>query len=170
MLTGSIKKICCIGAGYVGGPSMAVFADNCKNIQFTVVDINKERIKTIQESASNLREIILGDLYSLYSENYKNLDSKSRFARAQNMLISILPKYIVEFIALVLIAVAGIFFVNSSNSNSENIILLGFFAIGAQKILPLIQQSFAHWSQFRGTSYALNKVLSIVLKLKNSIK
>ena len=44
MLTGSIKKVCCIGAGYVGGPSMAVFADNCKNIQFTVVDINKDRI------------------------------------------------------------------------------------------------------------------------------
>ena len=44
MLTGSIKKICCICAGYVGGPSMAVFADNCKNVQFTVVDINKDRI------------------------------------------------------------------------------------------------------------------------------
>ena len=44
MVEGSIKKVCCIGAGYVGGPSMAVFADNCENIKFTVVDINKERI------------------------------------------------------------------------------------------------------------------------------
>ena len=41
-----IKKICCIGAGYVGGPSMAVIADNCPNINITVVDINKERIKS----------------------------------------------------------------------------------------------------------------------------
>ena len=40
----SIKKICCIGAGYVGGPTMAVFAKNCPNIQFEVVDINQERI------------------------------------------------------------------------------------------------------------------------------
>ena len=39
-----IKKICCIGAGYVGGPTMAVFAHNCPDIKFTVLDINKEKI------------------------------------------------------------------------------------------------------------------------------
>ncbi len=40
----NVKKICCIGAGYVGGPSMAVMADKCPNIQFNVVDMNPERI------------------------------------------------------------------------------------------------------------------------------
>ena len=40
-----IKNICCIGAGYVGGPTMAVIADKCPNIKIEVVDINKERIK-----------------------------------------------------------------------------------------------------------------------------
>ena len=40
----SIKNICCIGAGYVGGPTMAVIANNCPNIKINVVDINKERI------------------------------------------------------------------------------------------------------------------------------
>ena len=39
-----IKKICCIGAGYVGGPTMAVFAKYCPNIQITVADINELRI------------------------------------------------------------------------------------------------------------------------------
>ena len=39
-----IKKICCVGAGYVGGPTMAVIADNCPNIKVTVVDIDKEKI------------------------------------------------------------------------------------------------------------------------------
>ena len=39
-----IKNICCIGAGYVGGPTMAVIAENCPDIQVTVVDINHERI------------------------------------------------------------------------------------------------------------------------------
>ena len=39
-----IKKICCIGAGYVGGPTMAVLADRCKDIKVTLVDINQERI------------------------------------------------------------------------------------------------------------------------------
>ena len=37
-------KICCIGAGYVGGPTMAVIANKCPHIEVNVVDINKERI------------------------------------------------------------------------------------------------------------------------------
>ena len=37
-------KICCIGAGYVGGPTMAKIAQKCADIEVTVVDINAERI------------------------------------------------------------------------------------------------------------------------------
>ena len=40
----NITKICCIGAGYVGGPTMAVIAQKCPHIQVTVVDLNAERI------------------------------------------------------------------------------------------------------------------------------
>ena len=40
-----IKNICCIGAGYVGGPTMAVVADKCPKININVVDNNKERIE-----------------------------------------------------------------------------------------------------------------------------
>ncbi len=40
----NIKKICCIGAGYVGGPTMAVMAHKCSNLEFTVLDINEDKI------------------------------------------------------------------------------------------------------------------------------
>jgi UDPglucose 6-dehydrogenase len=39
-----ITKICCIGAGYVGGPTMAVIAEKCPHIKVTVVDLNEKRI------------------------------------------------------------------------------------------------------------------------------
>lgn len=39
-----ITKICCIGAGYVGGPTCSVMAYKCPNIRITVVDKSKERI------------------------------------------------------------------------------------------------------------------------------
>ncbi len=39
-----INNICCIGAGYVGGPTMAVIADKCPNLQINVVDSNEDRI------------------------------------------------------------------------------------------------------------------------------
>ncbi len=39
-----IKNICCIGAGYVGGPTMAVIAKQCPDLKVTVVDVNQDRI------------------------------------------------------------------------------------------------------------------------------
>ena len=39
------KNICCIGAGYVGGPTMSVIATNCPDLLVNVVDINKDKIK-----------------------------------------------------------------------------------------------------------------------------
>ena len=39
-----INSICCIGAGYVGGPTMAIIAQKCPHIKVTVVDLNEERI------------------------------------------------------------------------------------------------------------------------------
>ena len=45
-----IKNICCIGAGYVGGPTMSVIADKCPEILVNVVDINKDRINAWNSS------------------------------------------------------------------------------------------------------------------------
>ncbi len=42
----SIKNICCIGAGFVGGPTMAVMASKCPDLVFHVVDINEKRIES----------------------------------------------------------------------------------------------------------------------------
>ena len=38
-----IKNICCIGAGYVGGPTMTVMASKCPYLNFNVVDINETK-------------------------------------------------------------------------------------------------------------------------------
>ena len=49
-----IKNICCIGAGYVGGPTMAVIALKCPDIKVTVVDLNADRIATWNGPLENL--------------------------------------------------------------------------------------------------------------------
>lgn len=48
-----IKNICCIGAGYVGGPTMAVIAQKCPHIKVTVVDLNEERINSWNSDDEN---------------------------------------------------------------------------------------------------------------------
>ena len=50
-----IKNICCIGAGYVGGPTMSVIADKCPKLTVNVVDINEDRINSWNKE--NLEEL-----------------------------------------------------------------------------------------------------------------
>lgn len=49
----NIKNICCIGAGYVGGPTMAVIALKCPHIKITVVDVNESRIAAWNDNDFN---------------------------------------------------------------------------------------------------------------------
>ncbi|MDC6405695.1 MULTISPECIES: nucleotide sugar dehydrogenase [Maribacter] len=65
-----ITKICCIGAGYVGGPTMSVIANKCPEIQVTVVDINKARIA--QWNTDNL------DNLPIYEPGLKEIVGESR--------------------------------------------------------------------------------------------
>ena len=48
-----VKNICCIGAGYVGGPTMAVIALKCPEIKVNIVDINEQRIKAWNDENLN---------------------------------------------------------------------------------------------------------------------
>jgi UDPglucose 6-dehydrogenase len=65
-----ITKICCIGAGYVGGPTMSVIANKCPHIQVTVVDINQERID--QWNTTDL------DQLPIYEPGLKEIVAESR--------------------------------------------------------------------------------------------
>ena len=49
-----IRNICCIGAGYVGGPTMSVIALKCPNITVTVVDSDPNKIKAWNGPLNNL--------------------------------------------------------------------------------------------------------------------
>lgn len=48
-----ITNICCIGAGYVGGPTMAIIARQCPHIKVTVVDMNEQRIAAWNDEDTN---------------------------------------------------------------------------------------------------------------------
>ncbi|WP_062055040.1 UDP-glucose 6-dehydrogenase [Aquimarina longa] len=50
MSSKKVTNICCLGAGYVGGPTMAVIAQKCPHIKVNVIDLNKERIALWNES------------------------------------------------------------------------------------------------------------------------
>jgi len=71
------KNICCIGAGYVGGPTMAVIAQKCPHIKVTVVDINEARIAAWNDSDLNKLPVF-----------EPGLDNVVKEARGRNLFFS----------------------------------------------------------------------------------
>lgn len=63
-----ITSICCIGAGYVGGPTMAIIAQKCPHIKVTVVDLNVERIAAWNDEDVNNIPIYEPGLSDLVAE------------------------------------------------------------------------------------------------------
>ena len=84
-----IKNICCIGAGYVGGPTMAVIALKCPHIQVNVVDINQERIDAWNDDDFN-NDIDEKTLYSIINQAYQ--DNKYLIISSPNSIKNIQTK------------------------------------------------------------------------------
>lgn len=86
-----IKNICCLGAGYVGGPTCSVIAWKCPEIKVTVVDLSKERIAQWNSEKLPIYEPGLDDV--VQACRGKNLffsnDVKSAILEADLIFISV---------------------------------------------------------------------------------
>ena len=89
-----IKNICCIGAGYVGGPTMSVIALKCPNIKVTVVDLNEERINAWNNEDLSKLPIYEPDLDKVVAE-----------ARGRNLFFSTDVDNAIEKAEMIFIAV-----------------------------------------------------------------
>ena len=89
-----ITKICCIGAGYVGGPTMAIIAQKCPQIQVTVVDLNAERIAAWNDEDTNNIPIFEPGLSAIVAEArglnlFFSTDVEKAIDEAQIIFISV---------------------------------------------------------------------------------
>ena len=89
-----IKRICCIGAGYVGGPTMAVIAKNCPEIEVEVVDINQDRINSWNDKNLNNLPVFEPGLTDIINK-----------VRNKNLFFSSDVKYAIEKADMVFISV-----------------------------------------------------------------
>lgn len=86
-----VKEILCLGAGYVGGPTMAVIAEKCHDINVTVVDLNEDRIRAWNSDSLPVYEPGLDEI--VQSRRGKNLHFKlasaDLMARADMIFVSV---------------------------------------------------------------------------------
>ncbi|WP_345988019.1 ABC transporter ATP-binding protein [Sulfurimonas sp. HSL1-2] len=154
-----------LGGGYflIGSISKNILKRNGQ-----ILSINQPlAIKQLQEGIGGIRDIILDHSQEEYIKNYTAYVKKNQWAGSNNAFVSQLPKSILELTGIILIA--GLAY-NIQMQGKEALPILGALALGAQRLLPSLQQVYYSWSLVIGNQAVINDVVSyldIVPETKN---
>lgn len=131
-------------------------------------------IKNLNEGLGGIRDILLTGNQPYYVDLYKKSDFGLRRAQGDNQFAGLSPRYFMEAIGMVVIAVVAYFMTLQNSGILAAIPFLGALGLGAQKILPLMQQSWAAISTIKGNIGSLEDTINLLeqpisLKYKKNI-
>ena len=117
-------------------------------------------IKLLQEALGGIRDIIIDGNQQLYRDIFKKADHIFRKSLGSNLFISSSPRYIVETFGVILIVLlAYMLSTQGEQSFADGIPVLGALALGAQRLLPVMQIFYNSWGNIKGTHFVLEEVL-----------
>lgn len=129
----------------------------------SIISLNNSLvIKNVQESLGGIREVIIDSSQELFSEIFRENDRNMKLAQASNSIISNSPKFIIESISMVIIALLAFLLSKSEMGLIDYIPVLGALAVAAQRLLPAAQQCFSSWSTIKGGNDSLYDVLKLL--------
>jgi len=118
-------------------------------------------VKLIQESLGGIRDLIINGSQEVFISRHASLDSKLRLAQAQNQIMASAPRFIIETLGVILIAFIAYTMITSAASFSI-VPILGALVLGAQRLLPVIQQAYSSWSNIKGAKGVLADVIILL--------
>ena len=121
-------------------------------------------VKTLQESLGGIRNIIIDDSKKEFINIYSHTDKKFRSAQGNINFVGSSPRPVMEAIGILLIICLAYFFSLQAQGIQTAIPVLGFMALGAQRLLPSLQQTYAAWSYIKGEQKSLEDILNILNK------
>jgi ABC-type bacteriocin/lantibiotic exporter with double-glycine peptidase domain len=119
-------------------------------------------IKSLQEGLGGIRDVLIDGSQNAYCQLYSNADLPLRRAQAINSFISYFPRFAVEALGMVLISLLAFTLAQQSDGVSKAIPVLGALALGAQRLLPVIQQAYGSWSGIQGSRQSLHDALEML--------
>jgi ATP-binding cassette, subfamily B, bacterial PglK len=118
--------------------------------------------KALQEGLGGIRDVLIDRAQEVYCKIYRNADLPMRRGQANIAIISNSPRFGIEALGMVLIAVVAYSLTTGSKSFADSIPVLGALALGAQRALPMLQMLYASWSGLRGGQVALSDCLDLL--------
>ena len=114
-------------------------------------EAHTQRIKQVQEGLGGIRDILIDRSQPVFERGFRETDDRLRRAQMVNSFISSSPRMVIEAAAIILIALLALYMSYQPGGVVRAIPVLGALAIGAQRLLPLLQLIYHAWSRTAGS-------------------
>ena len=118
-------------------------------------------IKALQEGLGGIRDVLIDGAQATYCRIYQEADLPMRKSQANVQIIVNAPRFLIESIGIALISILA-YFLASRDGIATAIPMLGALAIGSQRLLPVLQQLYASWSNIQASKAPLAEVLGFL--------
>ena len=126
-----------------------------------IASAQTDRVRCVQEGLGSIRDVKLDDSQDEYVRTFSRVDRKLRTAQANNNFLKQSPRYIIEAVGTFLIIGLAWFLSHQAGGLVAALPVLGALALGAQRLLPLLQKIYNGWSRLTGN----HQIFADVLKL-----
>lgn len=124
--------------------------------------LRDQRFKTLQESSGGIRDILLDQTQPIFERRFRDQDYRFNREMIWSQIVLVLPRLIVEGALIVLIALLALWFSRQPGGLFLALPALGAMAIGAQRLLPLVQQIYAGYSGYALAIGQIDDVLDLM--------
>lgn len=119
-------------------------------------------IKSLQEGLGVIRDVLLDSTQQFYCDIYRKADYSLRQSQGNNIFIAQTPRFIMETLGMVLIATLAYVLSRQMGGIATTLPLLGALALGAQRLLPALQQSYGSWASIVGNHASLADTIELL--------
>ena len=120
------------------------------------------RVKIVQEGLGGIRDVLLDRSQPLFEEKFRRVDARYRRAQSINAFIGSTPRFVVEAAGIVAIALVAWTMSRAPGGIVAAIPVLGALALGAQRLMPLLNQAYVGWSSSAGNLDLLGDVIGLL--------
>lgn len=131
------------------------------NGQQAAADLNRA-MKALQEGLGGIRDVLIDGTQKTYCDIYHRADLRMRNAQANTNFIGQCPRYLIEAMGTALIGVIAYTLASGDGGVGGALPLLGALALGAQRMLPVVQQAYASWTNIQGSQGYLRDTLNLL--------
>ena len=148
------------GAGYalISWRTRRRLRDNSQRI----AQEHTQLVKALQEGLGGIRDVLLDGTQPVYCDVYRRADQALRRAQGANIFIAQSPRFVMEALGMILIAILAYGLSRQPGGIAAALPVLGALALGAQRLLPALQQGFAAWASIAGQQGSLRDTIELL--------